>query len=112
MSRRLAAVSLGLAVAAAVYLLAWPVYAGIGPNGATRATLLQVNGPRVLIPVFFPVLAALLPVIAPRQTMRVIATLLLGVFCFLSGFSIGLTYLPAALFMLLAACLPDPDGLR
>jgi hypothetical protein len=44
--------------------------------------------------------------------MRVIATLLLGVFCFLSGFSIGLTYLPAALFMLLAACLPDPDGLR
>lgn len=99
--------SFGLSMAAAVFLLVWPVYSDFSPAGATRLTLLKVNGTAVVIPILFPVLVTLLPVIAPRQSMRVIATALLGTFCFLSGFSIGLAYVPSAIPMLLAACLPD-----
>ena len=40
----------------------------------------------------------------PKASGSVIATILIGGFAFIAGFSIGLFYLPAAVMMLLATC--------
>jgi len=104
--------SLGLALAAGIFLLVWPVYSGFDGVNATRATLLQVNGPWALLPVFFPVFVALLPVVFKRQFVRIIAAVVLVAFSFIAGFSIGLFYIPAAVVMVLAACVPDAARLR
>ena len=87
MKMRLTAASFGLALAAAIFLLVWPVYSGFDGVRTTQATLLQVNGYWALVPVGFPVV--------------------IGGFSFISGFSVGLFYLPAAVTMLLAACVPQ-----
>src|SRR5712691_1161533 len=104
MKRRLTAVSFGLAMAAAIFLLVWPVYSGSDGNRTTHATLVEVNGLWAMIPVMFPVLTALLPLIFHKQAVQIIATILIGGFALISGFSIGLFYLPAAITMLLATC--------
>ena len=99
-------------MAAAIFLLVWPVYSGFDGNGnlTTRATLLQVNGPWVILLVIFPVLVALLPLIFRNQMTRIIATILIGGFAIISGFSIGLMYLPAAVMMLAACVAPTPKS--
>ncbi len=101
----LTAVSFGLAIAAAIFLLIVPTYSGSYDGGpVTHPTLVEVNGSWVIIPVFFPPSVALLPLIFRKQAVRIIATILIGGFVFIAGFSIGLFYLPAAVMMLLAAC--------
>jgi hypothetical protein len=105
---RLIAVSFGLAIAAAAFLLVWPIYSGFDGTRTTHATLLQVNGPRVVVPVVFPILILLFPLIFRRRAVRIIATILIGGFVLVSGFSIGVFYLPAAVTMLLATCLTPP----
>lgn len=105
MKTRLAAVSFGLALAAAVFLLMWPVYS----NGAT---LLQVNGSWAVVPVIFPVVVALLPGIFRKQAVRIVAAIVMGAFALVAGMSIGLFYVPAAIVMLLAACVADSAKLR
>jgi hypothetical protein len=102
----LAQISLGLAAAAAIFLLLVPVY--WGSNGGSR-TLIEENGQWVIVLVMFPVVAAFLPVVFRKQAVRVIATLLLGGFVMIGSFTLGFLYLPAALVMLLASC-REPDS--
>ena len=47
-----------------------------------------------------------------KQVLRIIATVIMLGFTIISGFSIGLLYLPAAMMMLLAACVADSAKLR
>ena len=104
MKTQLTAVSCGLAMAAAIFLLVGPAYSGFDGNRTTHATLVEVNGPWAIIPVMLPVLTALLPLIFHKQAVRIIASILIGGFALISGFSIGLFYLPAAITMVLATC--------
>ena len=97
----LAEISLGLAAAAAIFLLVAPVY--WGSNGGSR-TLIEENGQWVIVPVMLPVVAAFLPVVFRRQKVRVIATVLLSGFVVIGSFTIGFLYLPAAIVMFLASC--------
>ena len=110
MKTRLAALSLGLALAASTYLLVWPVYSGFHDHQPANMTLVAVNGPSVLIPVMFPVLVAALPLLFRKQVVRVAAAILIGGFS-LVALSIGLFYLPAAILMVLAACVADTGEL-
>jgi hypothetical protein len=112
MKTRLAGVSFGLTLAAAVFLLVWPIYAGFNASQPTRATLLQVNGPFVLIPVMFPVVTTLTALLLRKQWVRIAATILISGFAVIGGFTIGLFYLPAAIPMLLASCVADSAKLR
>jgi len=111
MKTRLTAVSLGLAMVAAILLLILPVYSGFDGNRITHATLIQVNGRWVIFLVMVPVLIAAMPLLRPRQGVQIIATILLGGFV-LVAMSIGLFYLPAAVLMLLAACAEKSAKLR
>lgn len=97
----LTAVSFSLAVAASI---AWLVVPAYSPGGAT---LLEVNGPWVLLLLAFPVLIALLPLVFPKQAIRIIAAIILGGFAFLGGFSIGLFYFPSVVTMGLAGIEED-----
>jgi hypothetical protein len=101
---RLTWLAFALAAAAAVYLLVAPVYSGFEGDRPTHATLLEVNGTWVVIPVLFPVVLALVPLRIPRQGVRIVVTILMGLFAFIGGFTIGMFYLPAAAAMLMAAC--------
>ena len=97
--------SLGLALAAAVFVLVEPPYSRWDEThtiNPTRATLVEVNGEGVYIPVMFPVVVALTPLVFPRRTVRIIATLLICGFTILGSLSIGLYYFPAAAGMMLA----------
>lgn len=67
MKIRLTAVSFGLTVAAAVFLLVGPVYSGFERERPTHATPLQVNGTWVIGAVMFPVVVALVPLVIRMQ---------------------------------------------
>jgi hypothetical protein len=97
-------VSFGLAIAAAIFLLVWPVYSGFDGERPTHSTLLRVNGPWVIVPVMFPVLVVLVPLVVRRKWSRIVAAIVISAFVLISGFSIGMFYLPAASLMLIAAC--------
>ena len=112
MGAQLTAVAFGLAVAAAIFLLVWPVYTGFEDERPTHATLQQVNGRWVIVPVMFPVLVSLVPLVVRNQAVRIVAAIVIGLFVLISGFSIGMFYLPAAALMLLAACVRDSARLR
>jgi len=109
---QLTAVAFGLAVAAAIFLLVWPVYTGFEDERPTHATLRQVNGRWVIVPVMFPVLVSLVPLVLRKQAVRIVAAIVIGLFVLISGFSIGMFYLPAAVLMLLAAWVGDSARLR
>ena len=96
-----------MALTAAIFLLVGPVYPGVGSGGVTYRTLIQMNGGWVIAPVMFPVLVALVPLVFRRQSVRIIAAIVMGGFVLISGFSIGMCYLPAGILMLLAACVED-----
>jgi hypothetical protein len=66
-------------------------------------TLLQVNGDRALIAVLVPALIALAPVFVQTRRCRIGAAVLLAAFVLLSGFTIGMFYIPAAIAMAIAA---------
>jgi hypothetical protein len=111
----LTVVSLGLAVAAAIFLLIVPAYSGFNGTRATHATLMDVNGQWVIIPVMFPVVVALMPLLFPGRVVRIITTIIIGGFSLIASFTIGLFYLPAAVVMLMAtsATRPaNPDDVR
>ena len=93
------AVSFSLALASSALLLVAPVYSsGSGGN----ATLLQVNGPRILIPLAIPLVVSLLPMLSRRRGVCIGAAIVLSAFCIVSGFSIGLFYAPSAVTMIVA----------
>lgn len=108
--RVLTVMSLVLALAVSTVLLVTPSYSSISTesvvdpaSGSVRRsvteghrTLLDVNGPRVLLPLGFPVLVALVPLLFPLRALRVGAAVLLGGFCILGALSVGWLYLPSA----------------
>lgn len=115
--RRALLVAPGLALLAgmaAVFLPVQPTVvspSGRGPHTTEVETayrsLLQTEGPSILLAAGLPVLVALLPLAfaASRQARRVEigSAVLLSVFVVVTGFSIGLFYLPAALAAILVA---------
>jgi hypothetical protein len=95
------------ALAAVIYLvLGPPAYSGIHDGRPTHATLIEINGEGVIVPVMFPVLVAALPVVERRHWLRIVAAIVMGGFALIS-FSIGLFYPPAGILMALAACVED-----
>jgi hypothetical protein len=112
MKTRLTAVAFALSIAAAIFLLVWPVYSEFHAGRPTRATLVEINGEWVIVPVMFPVLVALVSLVVRKQVVRIIAAIVMGAFVFLGGMSIGLFYLPAGVLMLLAACVEDSAKFR
>ena len=107
MKTRLTAISFALSIGAALFLLVGPpAYSGFHDGRPTHATLIEVNGEWVIVPVMFPVLVALVSLVVRKQAVRIIAALVMGGFALIS-FSVGLFYLPAAILMALAACVED-----
>ncbi|HSF27316.1 MAG TPA: hypothetical protein VLC50_07350 [Actinomycetes bacterium] len=79
-----------------------------GPVSRTVAstTMLQTEGPSVLVALALPVLLAALPVLVPPRYRLVVAVpsaVLLGVFVFLAMFSVGIFFLPAFIASVVAA---------
>jgi hypothetical protein len=75
-------------------------------NRVFRTTLLEQNGPGVLVILGVPVLVTLIPLVVPRPTRRQWrfgAAGLLTALCVLAGFSIGLFFVPTAAAMWVAA---------
>ena len=106
----LTSISFGLAFAASCLLLFLPVYS-IGSsesNSLRHATLLGVNGPLAVVAVAIPVLIALVPLLIPKFSARLIAGLILLAFAVISGFSIGLFYFPSAIMMVMAGLVSAP----
>ncbi len=131
----LLAASLALATAALVFFLAVPAYSGErselrnsspgsertpGSNAGTNLrrfalpsrTMLEVNGPRALIPLMIPIVLAAAPLLARYHGVRIAAAALLLIFCFIGAASVGLFYLPAALAMIAASCISDAVPLQ
>ena len=123
-STLLAGLALLIALAATAFLLLTPFYTGTHTTTTTvpgqaapppvvetrSATLLEVNGPAVLIPLTIPIALPALALAATSSRFRrlayAVAAFLLLVFCLLSGFSIGMYYVPASIAMLISALLP------
>jgi hypothetical protein len=114
----------------ALYLLFAPIYATsttiIGPNTSApgvvstrvtdNATLLEVNGPGILITFAIPIVVALSPLSVRKHRRRALlaaGVLTLG-FCILGALSIGWFYLPTALLLLFAGAgtHAEQQGLR
>jgi len=122
MPQALALVALIAALGASVLLVFIPFYSGVETNPATgqqvqgSATLIQMNGWDVLIPLVIPpVLAAagLLAVLCAKHWRLLfvwIAASLLAVFVFLTGFSIGLFYVPAMIVSMTCAIVTQFQG--
>lgn len=98
MARYFSAASFFLALAATVV---WITY--------RSGELLKMNGLMAVIPLATPVVVALAPLVFQRRGVRILATiiLILSLFSYIGGFSIGMAYIPSSLMMLLAACMPD-----
>jgi len=102
--RRLVVLATLAAILPAVALSVIPVYAS---STGKRSTLVDVNGPAILLVLLVPVLLAASPLLArggKRQALWTAScgTLLAG-FCALGGFTVGSYYLPAAALLLAAA---------
>lgn len=109
LARVLQVVALVLTLAAGAYALLGPGYASATTSSTAAlgtASLLEVNGPGVLIVLSVPVAAAILPLVVRRRALPPVsilsATLLLG-FALLGAATIGGFYGPAALTSLVAA---------
>ena len=111
MKTKLAVASLGLAFVAAMFLLVLPT--GVAEYDGMRRTtaLLQSDGSWAIVATMFPVVIALLPLMFPKQPIRIIAAFAIGAFS-LIALSIGLFYLPSAVAMALAACVSDSAKFR
>ena len=117
-----------LALAAAIWLAVGPAYHGVSVAAVaiggvaadpvrTTSTLIEVNGPRVLLLILAPVLLTAFAALAATVIradlvwrgliVLVLAILLLG-FCMVGIFSIGLLFLPAAFALVFAGIM----GLR
>lgn len=117
-----AALALLAALAASAYWTFAPAYesyvttGGVGitaPGGlsggaaASRETLLEVQGPGVLVILAVPVVISALPLLVRSPGARAgvgwLSAFLVTAFALLGGFSIGLLYLPAAAVLWAAA---------
>lgn len=108
--RRLVVLATLAALLPAVALSVIPVYAS---STGKRSTLVDVNGPAVVLVLLLPVLLAASPLLfrsggAGQVLLAASCGTLLAVFCVLGGFTVGSYYLPAATLLLTAAAV----GLR
>jgi hypothetical protein len=129
MPQTMAVIALIAALGASVMLLFLPIYSGTttppvnvntgvatGQPVAMSATLLEVNGPRVFIPLVIPVVLAGLGLLAVLRAKRWrllfvwIAAFLLAVFVLITGFSIGMFYVPAMILSMTAAIVTQFRG--
>ncbi len=117
-----------LTVAAITLLLTLPMYAGtsvgasasVGPDGqlgpvvttpetVTHATLLEVNGSAVLIPLGLLLLFAVVAVWGRPLWVRWIGVALFGALTVLGALSVGAFFVPALPCLLLAVALSTPE---
>jgi uncharacterized membrane protein len=131
-SRRTASIAAFVAVVFCVLpflaALVVPFYSGSSSDGRTdHATLVQVNGTRVLYVLAFPVAITLIALLFVRtrfaRPVLVCAGLLMWIGTFLTGFTIGFLYVPADIALVVAIAAvpsrrslpppgwyPDPSG--
>ena len=115
-SQFLAGASVLLALGAALFLALWPYYyrgESVSVDGRiierTHASLIEENGlevlPLLLLPMALCLSAWLLLFLKNQRTKALMwaAAILLLVFSFFTGLTVGAFYLPAALALLLAA---------
>lgn len=113
-------VALVLSVALIVWAFTFPAYEGLETSGGiTRAatrTMVEENGPRVLLPIAVPLavssLVAVLVLRGREPWARVgawVLTGLLGVFAVLALFSIGMYVAPIVLALAVATAWPRRD---
>ena len=115
MPQILAAIALVAALGASVMLVVIPVYSGTeidpstGQQIQTTATLIQVNGKGVLFALSIPVVIAaagwlaILYVRRPKVLLVWGTAFLLTAFVFVTGFSIGMFYVPAMILLMTSA---------
>lgn len=117
--RTLVFVALAWALGVTVYLVRAPAYEGVEAfrdagmaveqAKVVRRTLLEVDGPGVLVPLLIPVILSALPLVrlasASRRCLAVISAVLLLGFVVVGVLSVGLFYAPSAMAMLVAAAL-------
>lgn len=110
--KRLTNVSFFMTLGVSCLLLVVPTYmrqtetnSVSGAVSVTHATLLQVNGPRVLIVLVIPVLITLIPMLARNRGVRIAAAVVLASLALITVFSIGLFYLPSAGTLIAASVL-------
>ena len=112
--------ALVLAAAASVFLAFLPVYSGVasdsnGNSAETSATLVQVNGPSVIVLLAIPIAISLLPLFTRGrawQPLSIAAAVLLGLAVLLGSFSIGIFFVPAMIVEVVAACFPTRAASR
>jgi hypothetical protein len=71
--------------------------------------LVNTNGVWVLVPLTLPILIASLPVLFPSRATHGVAAILLVIYAYLSGMSIGAAYWPSAVVMLIAFAFHPAD---
>lgn len=113
------------AVGVALYLLFAPTYetsvSTYGPSSiASRneirgyATLLDVNGPNILLVLSIPILVAFSPLAFRKHRRAALlgAGTLMLCFCILGALSVGMLYLPTALLLLLAGAITPAESVH
>jgi hypothetical protein len=108
----LTTISFALVLAAVIFLLVGPAYPVAGGGGLRHATGLEIYGWRAIIPVMFPVLIGVAPLAFRMLVVRIIAAVVMFMFIFITAFTIGTYFLPAAILMLLAAFIEDSTSFR
>lgn len=85
---------------------------GSGPTVCTRTStfLLASNGGWVLVPLFLPAAACLLPLASRSRGTGYAVACALTLFCVLGAFTIGLFFLPVAVGALVVAARSGPEG--
>lgn len=113
-----------LGLALVIWALTFPAYEGLETtsDGVTHhltRTMVEENGPRVMIPVSIPLavtgLVALLVLRGPEPAARILAWVLvglLGAFAVLAMFSIGIYVLPVVIALAVAVGWPRRRGSR
>ncbi len=107
-------VAAGLAVAAAVAVIAVPLYAqesstSAGGMESGSATVLSVVGPQVLLTLLIPVLGAASPLAARGrawQPLSVASVMVVAIFVVLGSASIGWFFVPALVLAVIALFQP------
>ena len=86
---------------------------GTVTHSVAQTTMLQTEGPSILVVLAVPVFLAALPLLVPRRHRRVVATLsaaMLGVFVFLAMLSVGIFFVPAFIAAVVAAAQSRPTS--
>ena len=116
--RRVEVLALVAAAVAALVVLVVPMYRSVtqyadGRTATSTQGFLEVNGTWAIAVVLIPVVLAGVPLLLHGRAHgpgAIVATVMLCIFVFLSGFTIGLFFLPAAICAVIALALPAPSA--